>query len=278
VIWLMVLLGCSASVSKESGWSSVSAGGIHTCAVGPDGLVACWGCGYTADVTKTNVSDVGQCAVPTGLLADSVAAGWDQSCALDLDGELTCWPESSDTPTGSFASVGVGEGIGCVLDDVGEVTCWGDLKKKPVGAFEHLSVGRFHACGLADGEIICWGDNEDGQSEPPDVQLTTLDAGESGTCGLTPLGEPICWGESPTTPDNPAGDWNVVSVGGSHACLVGTDSSVLCFGDNTEGQSTAPEAEFFEEVSAGSNHTCGVREDGHTKCWGDDARKQATPL
>jgi alpha-tubulin suppressor-like RCC1 family protein len=64
----------------------------------------------------------------------------------------------------------------------------------------------------------------------------------------------------------PAGDFTSVSAGYRHTCGVRTDGAVICWGDNTYGQSAAP-AGNFTSVSAGYRHTCGVRTDGTVVCW-----------
>ena len=58
----------------------------------------------------------------------------------------------------------------CVLDESGYPTCWGrDLGPEPVEAFSELSCGEFHVCGLTfDGRIVCWGDCENGECDPPE--------------------------------------------------------------------------------------------------------------
>ena len=59
--------------------------------------------------------------------------------------------------------------------------------------------------------------------------------------------------------------------GDFHLCQAKTDRSVVCWGLDDEGQSTAPEGEFLQV--AGSTHTCGIRNDGYPgsgtiACWG----------
>ena len=67
-----------------------------------------------------------------------------------------------------------------------------------------------------------------------------------------------------------------MSAGFEHTCGVKTDSTLACWGDNSQGQASPPTG-TFTQVSAGLQHTCGIRTDGTVACWGDNSQGQATP-
>ena len=73
-----------------------------------------------------------------------------------------------------------------------------------------------------------------------------------------------------------AGSFVSVSAGGGHSCGVKTAGAVECWGSNSIGEATPPEA-VFASVSAGRSHTCGIRTDGSVACWGWDHHGAATP-
>src|SRR5262249_32790744 len=79
-----------------------------------------------------------------------------------------------------------------------------------------------------------------------------------------------------------------LAVGSAHVCVVKSDGTVWCWGDNTYGQlgdtttnnhsspvqvptAILPNA---VEVTAGENHTCARRSNGTLWCWGRNANGQ----
>ena len=65
-------------------YSSVSAGGDHSCGLGSDGSIACWGS-----------NDSGQVNAPRGEYL-SVSAGGDHTCGLRSHGRVRCWGDNDD--------------------------------------------------------------------------------------------------------------------------------------------------------------------------------------
>ena len=72
--------------------------------------------------------------------------------------------------------------------------------------------------------------------------------------------------------DAPGGVFEAVSAGGGgeyggHSCGLRSDGSVVCWGNNGDGQVDVPGG-VFEAVSAGYWYSCGVETDGGIICWG----------
>ena len=60
-----------------------------------------------------------------------------------------------------------------------------------------------------------------------------------------------------------------VSSGGKHACaLHKTTGSILCWGDNEQGQASPPATGAYIAITGGESHTCALRSDGAIVCWG----------
>lgn len=63
-------------------------------------------------------------------------------------------------------------------------------------------------------------------------------------------------------------EYTQVTAGGDFSCGLRSDGSVICWGDNTNGQLRAPENERFTEIAAGAIHACGLKSSGTVDCWG----------
>ena len=65
-------------------FASISAGRNHTCGVGIDGSVACWGEDWS-----------GETSPPDGEFS-SVSAGRDHTCGVKIDGSVACWGSNEE--------------------------------------------------------------------------------------------------------------------------------------------------------------------------------------
>ena len=115
------------------------------------------------------------------------------------------------------------------------------------GPFTTVSVGGV-ACALRpDGTLFCW---EPGFPEydaeyaavTPAGTFTAVSAGRKAACALKPDGHPVCFGLEADRPEYDVPDVSLtqISCGGYHVCGVNADHTVVCWGDNTYGQSTPP--------------------------------------
>ena len=99
---------------------------------------------------------------------------------------------------------------------------------------------------------------------------------------LTPLPQPTQQqpgGASPTLtqPTNSGSIFSssslaylAIDAGKNHTCGVTEDNSVVCWGDNRQGQLDAPDGQFLS-VSAGGAYSCGIDFDSELVCWGHSA-------
>jgi alpha-tubulin suppressor-like RCC1 family protein len=226
------------------------------------------------------------------------------SCAIGSSNQLYCWGNPGALGTGSSGGSNV------------PLQVTGGLQ------FKTVVTGQTHSCGIStDGRTFCWGSNglyELGQSQtsasvvplqvplPAGVQLESLSAGDSHTCGLTAQGSAYCWGfnrygqvgtgtQAPNGVIVSAVATNLrfvqLSAGAIHTCGLISDGTVYCWGDNellqlgtqavpqscTSGDrnfqcSLVPIAvqtsQRFSALSSGEAHTCGLTAAGSAYCWG----------
>jgi alpha-tubulin suppressor-like RCC1 family protein len=185
-------------------------------------------------------------------------------------------------------TVSLGALGGCAIHRDGSTTCWGDLdagdgsrglELDPVTAMiQHpveLATHFQHSCAAVNGEIVCWGEDLEGQ----------LGRGSRAMVAKPVQVQPLAASK--------------LAVGTSHACAVTLDNTIRCWGTNElaqAGDSNLQEYLSPTEVTvtlgtiagivAAFDHTC-VWGGGAASCWGDalggglgngvDARMQSPP-
>ena len=294
-------------VGLSAGVASVSAGGIHSCAVTTSGAVKCWGSnddGELGDGTNTDSNvPVGVVGLDSGVA--SVSAGPAHSCAVTLSGALKCWGQNSHGQLGTGNTRNSAVPVDVVGLSSGVAT---------------VATGPEHSCAVTtSGAVKCWGYNYFGQlgngttSLPPDhdsrvpvdvvglaAGVAAVSVGYANSCAVTTSGALKCWGYNDygqlgtgttITAKTPADVIGLglgvasVSMNANHGCAVMTSSAVKCWGDdasrllgNTNPRSFAPWEVLgltgIHGVSAGASHTCVVTTGGAMKCWGNDYRGQ----
>ena len=149
------------------------------------------------------------------------------------------------------------------------------LTAPPTARFTAVDIGDRHACAIRiDKTVVCWGNNEHGQSDAPDGKFSAVTAGSRHTCGLRTDNTITCWGVRWGLSGPPNGQFSAVTAGNGHSCALRTDNTVVCWGVNYDGQSDAPDGKF-SAVTAGSRHTCGLRTDNTIACWGNNEHGQS---
>jgi alpha-tubulin suppressor-like RCC1 family protein len=161
-------------------------------------------------------------------------------------------------------------GCGRVLD-FDRVSASPDALQLSPGTFVTVANGGGHACGVHDdGQLVCWGTNDQGQlglgmvgaeiDQPTAVggMWSMVSASFATTCGVQHDGSLWCWGRdllegsgSTTYPDvlAPAlvttGAWTSVAVaipdlnglpGDGHACAIAADGKAWCWGGGQSGE------------------------------------------
>ena len=231
-----------------TGFTEVSAGGYHACALRSNGTVSCWG----------NNGEGGAPAVqnaPGGNTFVQVSSGANHTCALVSNGTIACWG----------------------YDGYGQAPA---IRTAPAGTtFTQVSAGGYHTCGrVSNGTIMCWGRNDNGQIDvPAGSSFVEVRGGAFHTCARRIDGTLTCWGANNLGQTvAPSGNTYVQATGGGfHTCGLKSDGNISCSGSNNYGQSTPPAAAPFAQVTAGYYHTCARKSDGTVICWGSNDKGQS---
>ena len=172
----------------------------------------------------------------------------------------------------------------CGIQPGGTLYCWGDndygQTTPPEGTFTQVSSGYDYSCGLKlDNSVACWGYDGDGQIPPPTDTFTQISAGPFMICGLKTDGTIACWGYDwdGTTSNIPSGAFIQVGAGATHACAIKPDHTATCWGNDDYGQVSATPADTLTQLDAGWDSTCGIKTDGTLVCWGNDEYGKADP-
>ena len=92
------------------------------------------------------------------------------------------------------------------------------------------------------------------------IEATTYDENTAGSFTLTVEAEAV---------PPPVKEYKAISSGANHVCALATDGSIMCWGDDSQGQvSKRPASGVFTTIDSGDNHTCALRNDGAVICWG----------
>lgn len=181
-----------------------------------------------------------------------VASRNTHSCAVRQDGSVVCWGRNTYGQ--------LGNGMRDTTESAVPVQGLRDAKQ--------VAVGRNFSCALRRaGTVACWGNNEDGQ-------LGDARGGRPGAIALKPVAVVGLR------------DVRQLSLGEYHACALGNDGRVRCWGSSSDGQIGSDRQRAFNaplpitglaavrEVASGGNHVCALERGGVVKCWGRNTEGQ----
>lgn len=279
----------------------VEVGEYVACTLLESGRLFCWGRGsYVGDGTDedrpmateviTNHHDVEVSKVVVGLT---------HACALIANGSVMCWGQQSSgklgdgvdrgswdvantpnytlpLPDGRFAvDIGLNSHSTCVVLDNGTLSCWGAAAYRLLGSNsvdDQPNTGYSFGEGVSVKSITTFGGWEGGTN--------------SGMCAILTNDTISCFYRAASisfrsfSPHSPV----YVAIGARHACVILSDHSLMCWGDNKNGQigdgtwerqsvpTLVPSftTEPIIAVGAGEEITCAVTTSGKAYCWGSN--------
>jgi alpha-tubulin suppressor-like RCC1 family protein len=239
----------AVQVGTDLTWSFAATGSGHSCAARTDGTLWCWGLNTSGQLGINSTSSKTEGPVQVGIVATwkLVAADSTHSCATRTDGTLWCWGLNSSGQVG-INSVVTPQKVP-VQEFTGNAT-WDDVQ-----------TGDAFTCATRTGGTLwCWGLNSTGQIGIGNTTTPQDDPRQESTLATT---------------------WDVLAVGGTHACATRANGTLWCWGGNASGQTafgsvsasvTSPDQvgalTTWKHVAAGGSHTCATRTDGTLWCWG----------
>jgi hypothetical protein len=156
---------------EAHGAIAISAGGMHSLALMPDGMIVGWG--------NNDLGQIGPIPLPNADFS-AIAAGRLHNLGLKANGSVIAWGYNGDgqcdvpAEAGSGVSaVSAGYGHSLALKSDGSIVGWGNndcgQATPPAGNdFTAIAAGYNHSLALkSDGSIVGWGDDSEGQATPP---------------------------------------------------------------------------------------------------------------
>jgi len=139
-----------------------------------------------------------------------------------------------------------------------------------------IAAGFRHNLALkADGRVIGWGLNDNGQSTPTSdaTNVVAVAAGDLHSLALRVDGSVFGWGDpnegAINIPDGATNNVIAIAAGGYHSLALKSDGTVVAWGADWEGQSTVPSgATNVIAIAAGNFHSLALRSDGTISGWG----------
>ena len=178
--------------------------------------------------------------------ADYESGYW--ACGLRTDGEIECYaiwrvPDLPDVAPGPFTRIEGGaqlSGIhesGLLYDMIrGSFHTWAEFYVD----VDNSGFGYATECAVrVEGDIECQGWNAYlGDLEPPAVYTkVAVDQDANAVCGLTDLGEILCWGDPyPGTPPPVGPGYVDLSMDNDVGCAIAADGSATCWGADDESR------------------------------------------
>ena len=234
-------------------------------------------------------------SVQAGTATPSIAGGGIYTCAVSAAGTVDCWGTNSEGQLGNGAFVTTaGPSTPVAVCAVGQASCTSSTDELTgvtavtAGGSADGGGGQ-HACALrVDTTVVCWGDNTIGELGVGDA-TGPQSCGTSSPCSTIPVAVV-------TAPGVPLTGVTAIAAGHGHTCAVLTDTTVDCWGDNSQGQlgiangptqicaslfvcSPTPQQVVTSlgvplagvtAITAGHFYSCAVLSDGSVDCWGDN--------
>lgn len=234
-------------VAGAISFSSISAGGQHSCGLDTSGYSYCWGDNSEDQLGQSGKGapshELAPAAIETAITFSSISAGHTHTCGVQSDGAAYCWGQS----------------------DSGEIGDGGDKgKSAPTnisGVYQKVRAFTNATCGITtNGSTSCWGANDFGQiGDGTTTMQATADtsfvsgshifrdiSGWGGTrYGITEYNQIFVWGKNL---------YNSYLDGETNT----NSSTPISLGNSTQ----------YQSIHRGTDFTCALGIDGEIYCWG----------
>ncbi|WP_413288347.1 RCC1 domain-containing protein [Bdellovibrio sp. HCB337] len=202
-----------------------------------------------------------------------IASGQYHTCALLDNSSVKCWGYNTNGQLGQGNNAHIGDGAGEMSDSLPAVNLGTGRTAVQIAA------GALHTCALLDNSTVkCWGDGGYGLLGQGNG---TVDLGD----GAGEMGDSL-----PAINLGTGRTAVQIAAGETHNCALLDNSTVKCWGRNSEGQLGRGDVAHMGDgagemgdslaainlgtgrtvvqIATGGNHTCALLDNSTVKCWG----------
>jgi hypothetical protein len=234
-----------------------------------------------------------------------------------VSGEVWDWAEWTETPVGEPNNAGCGDGdedrlhfvacqggephwndapesgesqccfgnlfvYGCIIEWSADCNSDGivDFGQILAGELDDANGNNIPDC--CEGTLTTWGDNSQGQSNPPLLgsQIISISAGYDHSACLLSNGSVRVWGYNAfgqcDVPTN-LGAITALATGDRFVLALRSNGSIRAWGFNGSGQCNVPaDIGQAQGIAAGGNHSMAKLVDGTLRCWGNNDHGQCS--
>lgn len=205
-------------------------------------------------------------------------------------GSYTAHPANSTT---QYTTIAVGENHLLAITTDNTLVGWGDNSKNqlniPTGVtcWDDVVSGNNHVIAIdCTGTVYAWGNNTKGQTTIPALAITNIGARTQLVAHgdhtvlmyqIEPTYELVRWGSNDNDLPTIRTDIQYMTAGVNHAMAIISDSTVIAWGDNSEGQSTVPSTlTDAYSLANGTYHSLVLDNAGTIWGWGSNKAGQLT--
>lgn len=264
----------------------------------------------TGSPVRLSLGSLGTCVVYSG--GQQWCWGWNQNGQFGTSRDTQFERPEHIYELGAVDRMALAGDFGCVLLATGDVECFGydhggtDQPVSLGGAAVGIATGHGHACALmTSGQVLCWGQNMDGQLGDGTLQGRVDPAAVSGlsnvaaiaaaadrSCALDTTGGVWCWGrrldgsgDDRLSPElmGGLGNTTALSMDSSQTCALLDDQTVSCWGygacnaldlaGDCATPVTVPGLSAVDEIAVGQSAGC-ARSGSELRCWGSNTNGQ----
>lgn len=199
-------------------------------------------------------------------------------CLITEEDSIQCYPKNKNPKPGLKAkAISVGVNFYCAIQPDDTLHCWGNLKYDRVTMLGNAikrkvkSISSYHnSCAIdLENNLLCWKVGFDSVHYPK-IKVKQVDVGPYHYCAIKMNDRVICWG------DNSYGQTDVakglkakkVVTNERGSCAITMENQVFCWGQKNRPQTDVPKGLKAKKLHSSFADMCVIDQNDRLRCWG----------